>query len=113
MTQPFTKTSQNAADLYTWADLTTSDVGEAIVDTTLGDKTVQVSGTFNSATVVIQGSNDGSNWLTLVDGFNGALSFTVAGMATIHERPRFIRPSVSGGSSPSVTVTIQAARSIR
>lgn len=70
------------------------------------DKSVQVEGTFGGATVVIQGSNDGTNWRTLSDPSNAALSFAAAGLEAIQEHTRYIRPLSSGGTGTSVTVTI-------
>ena len=70
------------------------------------DKSVQVEGTFGAATVLIQGSNDGTNWRTLSDPSNAALSFTTAGLEAIQEHTRYIRPISSGGTGTNVTVTI-------
>ena len=68
------------------------------------DKTVQLIGTFGSATVVIQGSLDGTTWATLTDPQGDALSFTAAGLNLVAENVRYIRPSASGGSSQDIDV---------
>lgn len=70
------------------------------------DKSVQVEGTFGGATVIIQGSNDGTNWRTLSDPANTSLSFTSANIKAVQEHTRYIRPFSSGGTGTTVTVTI-------
>lgn len=75
------------------------------------DKTVQVSGTFDSGTVVIQGSNEDTptNWATLHSPDGTDLSFTAAGIEAILENPLWIRPAVTGeGATASITVSILA-----
>ncbi len=72
------------------------------------DKTVQVTGTIGSATITIEGSNDGSVWVTLSDPSGSPLSFTSAGLSTILENPLEIRPQTIGGSGTDVDVTIIA-----
>lgn len=74
------------------------------------DRSVQIEGTFDSATVVLQGSNDGTNWYTLTDPQGNAISKTSAALEQISEATRYIRPSVSSaGGSTSLTVTVFAA----
>lgn len=82
----------NAADMHRWSD-----------------RTVQVVGTFGAATVVIQGSNDNTNWVTLNDSNGAALSFTAAGMKVILENPIWIRAVSSGGTGTAVSVIVAGA----
>ena len=42
------------------------------------DRSAQIVGTFDSATITIEGSNDGTNYTTLTDPQGNALSFTTA-----------------------------------
>ncbi len=72
------------------------------------DKTVQVdSASYDSATVVIQGSNDGVVWFTLTNPNNDNLSFTADALEAILENPLYIRPSTSGGlGSADINVTL-------
>jgi hypothetical protein len=107
-------TERSFARLFTWPALSTGDIGDAMTGTALGDKTGQLSGNFNGATLIVEGSNtkDGT-YHTLSDPLGNALSFTSAGLFVIFERPQFIRPRVSGGSSPAITVTIEASKVIR
>ena len=85
-----------------------ADDGAPIARGDLSDKTVQVWGTFGGATVVIEGSMDGTTWATLKSPLDAALSFTAAGLAAILENPEFIRPRSSGGTGTAVKVAIGA-----
>lgn len=93
---------------YQWSPVTESDtVSYATiggVGTLAGS--VQVTGTFGSATVVLQGSNDGTNWVTLKDTSGTAISLTAAGASEFSTGMAYIRPSISGGSSQSLTITV-------
>src|SRR6266545_4288386 len=76
------------------------------IGSTHTDRGVQVEGTFDSATVLIVGSYDGTNYHTLT-GTAGALSFTTAGQSAIIESPPYINATHSGGGgSESITVTV-------
>ena len=70
------------------------------------ERTVQVSGTFGSATVVVEGSNDGTNWFALTKPAATAISFTAAGGASIVENPLYVRPKSTGGTASAILVTI-------
>jgi hypothetical protein len=94
---------------HTWEAVGNADVGAAVAAARFSDKSVQLAGTFGGATVVIQGSEDGTNWSTLHDMGGNALSFTAAGgPKQILENPRFIRPSSSGGTGTDVDVFMSA-----
>jgi hypothetical protein len=74
-------------------------------------KFFSVAGTFGSATVVVQGSNDGTNWVTLTTEGTTALSFTSAsGIKPIYENCKFIRLTTSGGTGTDLDAYIIAAR---
>lgn len=108
---PDIKPKAGGTRLITWETLTESDTAAAAEVPDYPDKTVTVTGTFGSATVVIQGSNDGTNWYTLSEIDGTALSFTVASETkTILENPLFVRASASGGSSQDVDIIIIAAK---
>lgn len=94
--------------VVTWALLTAANaVGAAIEMPGSSDRSVQIDGTFDSATVVFQGSNDGATWFTLTDPQGNAISKTSASLEMISELTRFIRPSTSGGGgSQSVNVRV-------
>lgn len=86
--------------------LATGDQGAPCEMVMASEKSVQVTGTFNTSTVVLQGSNDGTNWVTLTDPQGNALSFTSAALEAIEEHTRYVRPSVSGGTATALTVTL-------
>lgn len=92
--------------LATWATIGDSDTCTHIPMSGAADRSVQISGTFNSATVVMQGSNDGTNWFSLTDPQGNAISKTSASIEQIEELTRYIRPSSSGGSSSSTNVLL-------
>ena len=83
-----------------WAGFAASgDVGTAVQYENLTDRTVQITGTFTgSPTIVIEGSNDGTNYETLTDPQGNALSFTAAGLEAISENPKYIRPRATAGT---------------
>ena len=93
-----------------WTPLTSANPnGDAFEWIHGRDRSVQLTGTFGNATVLIQGSNDGTNYVTLTDPQGNALSFTTAGLEQIEEATRYIKPTSSGGDgTQSVTVTIFA-----
>jgi len=71
---------------------------------------MQATGTFDTATLVLQGSNDGSTWAGLSDEFDTAISLTAAGWYEIRTAARFIRPSTSGGGGSQDIDVILVAR---
>lgn len=97
----------------TWSAMTTSDVGSPVEMDKFNDKSVQLTGDFGSgATVAIQGSNEETptNWVTLRDAFENSLAALAVGTRPyqIVENMRWIRPVVTGGTSPSINVLISA-----
>jgi hypothetical protein len=99
------KNSLNGITLVTWA-LTDSDTGTAFPLPYAADLTVQVSGTFGSATAVLEGSNDGTNWSTLNAWIGTNTSFTAAGIRKAVENPGYIRAKTSGGTSATISVVV-------
>lgn len=69
-------------------------------------RSVQIAGTFGGSTVLVQGSNDGTNYATLTDPQGTAISKSTAAIEQIEEVTRFVKPSASGGTAQSVTVTL-------
>jgi len=97
----------------TWTGLGNAESGTPIKLASYQDKTVQVDGTFGSvaATVVIEGSNDGTTYYTLTDNNAAAITGTAAYFKLIAENPVYIRPTSSGGTGTSVNVTLVAVKS--
>lgn len=88
--------SHDRVILYTW-DLAAGETGDQVNLAQLADRTVQVTGTFDSASVALQGSLDGVNFVTLTDPQGNPLNFSSAGLETVVEMVRYARPVVTGG----------------
>lgn len=81
-----------------WEAITAANaVGDAKTLPAWTDRSVQIVGTFDSATIVLQGSNDGATWATLTDPQGNVISATSTKLEQIEECTRYIRPSASGG----------------
>lgn len=92
--------------LVTWTAIGDSDTCTGVSFPDGSDITVHILGTFAGATVVLQGSNDKTNWLGLTDPQGNAISKSAAGMEAVEEHPLWVRPSTSGGSGSSTTVIL-------
>lgn len=95
-------TVENTGDKYqvaSWTGLTGTENGDTLERSKLADKTVQIMGTLDGATVVLQGSMDGDTWVTLTS--DGTTEISGVGMFWVWENPRYIRPSISGGGASS------------
>lgn len=108
-------TNSQFSALFTWTGLLNGDTGAAIELDDWGDRTIQFTGTFGTGgTIVLQGSNDNSNWFSLTDPQGNAISKTAAGMETVMETPRYTRVSVTAGDgSTSLTAILFARRTQR
>jgi hypothetical protein len=97
--------------IATWETLTNGDQGAPIEMPGWNVRSVQILGTFDTSTLVIQGSNDGTNWATLNDLDGNALSFTAVGFAGVREISRYIRPAcTAGGGSTDIDVKLLLIR---
>lgn len=98
--------------IRTWTPLTTTNADGAPLAYSGFAASVQILGTFGvGGTVVIEGSNDGTNYVTLNDPAGAALSITAAGLKGIRENPAYIRPRVTAGDgTTSLTVTLAEAK---
>ena len=75
------------------------------------DRVWVATGTFGSATLAIQGSADGTNWVTLNDVNGNAATLTADGHRHVQATPRFMRPFLTvAGSGAAITVTCLARR---
>jgi hypothetical protein len=93
--------------VVTWASIGDSDTCTGVTTAQYNRKCFQVKGTFGSATVIAQGSNDaGTNYAALTDKGQTAIALTAAGIEEVGENPLMIRPSSSGGSGSSTTVVL-------
>lgn len=67
---------------------------------------MQVTGTFGSATITLQGSNDGTNFYAIKDFAGDDIALTAAGILEFSTAAAYIRPSSANGSADNVTVVI-------
>ncbi len=95
-----------------WSALTENDTAIAWDGGVMyPNKSVHVEGVTSGDTILIEGSNDESNYLTLTDKQGGYMSFVNDdGMKKIEENTRQIRPRVSGGTGVSANITIIASK---
>lgn len=105
---PVKDTGAATCQAFTWETLTESDTAATIepegTSGLLG--VMQSTGTFGGATVALQGSNDGTNFVALKDVTGTAIGLTAAGAVEFSTAMRYIRPSASGGSSQDLDITI-------
>jgi hypothetical protein len=81
-----------------WTGLLQGDDGDPYLTAPFADKSVQVYGTFDGATLVLEGSNNGTVWATLSDPQGNPLLFTAAKIEMVSEATKFIRPAITGGA---------------
>lgn len=78
----------------------------------MSDRCVQMKGTWDSASISLKGSNDGTNFEILRDPAGNSLTFTADGLKQVLENPRYLSPvSSSAGANANVTVTVFSVRS--
>lgn len=98
--------------LYTWTPLTETNAdGSPAMFVGSGDRTFQVTGTFGGGTIVLEGSLNGTDWFTLKDPSNTAISLTSAGLRTVLENCTYVRPRVTAGTGVSLTAVLMVRRS--
>ena len=103
---------QNDVHYAAWTPLANGDSGTPYGMSGFADRTVQIGGTFGTGgTVVVEGTNDGTNYATLNDPQGVAISKTSAALVGVAQITKFIRPRVSAGDgTTSITVTLLAHR---
>lgn len=98
------RNTANGAIIVTWPAMGNADSGSPFMLAFAANLTLQQSGTFGGATIVLEGSNDGVNWFTLTQqgGNNVAMSFTSIGVHSPVENPIYVRPRTSGGTGTAI-----------
>lgn len=97
-----------------WPAMAANDVGQALELPSYADKSIQISGTPGGATVVLEGSDNGSTYVTLSDPQGNALSFMDVALKFVVENVRYIRPHVTGGDgTTAITATLTANKSAK
>lgn len=92
-----------------WETLTEADTAAAVVlprPCPLGS--IVAVGTWGSATLILQGSIDGTNWFGLTDQAGNAVSLTANGGDVAVMPVRYIRPSASGGTGQDLDIRVLA-----
>lgn len=98
-TQTEVRGFQDYAIKVTWETLTeTNTTGEAFLIAAFNTIAIQFAGTFGGATIVLEGSIDGTTYFTLDDVEGAAISKTSAGMETSGDYALYVRPKVTGGT---------------
>lgn len=106
--QPVTKTNGTGDSvIFTWV-LGSGDTGEPVSLSDYSDRTVTMTGNFNSAAVALQGSNDKLTWMTQKDASDNTISKSSDDIELVGTNPTWTRPSAS--TVTSVTVIINAVR---
>jgi hypothetical protein len=86
------------AHVISWTGLLNGDTGVPVEMPGSHIRSVQILGMFGvGGTIVLEGSNDGTNYVTLTDPQGNAISKTSAGIEQVQEATRFIRPRVTAG----------------
>jgi len=99
--------------LVVWTLTATNEVGHPVTLHEFSDRTAQVTGTFDSAVVTLEGANI-DTYSTLTDPQGNAFSKATASIDTLMEVPFYMRPSSSGGGvSQSVVVSVLCRRTRR
>lgn len=94
-----------------WSGLLNGDSGDAYERPDYSDRSVQVTGTFGTGgTIVLEGSNDGTNYKTLTDPQGNPLSFTAAALEQVQELTRYVRPRVTAGDGTTSLVATLLVR---
>ena len=103
--------SRISGKIATWTSLTeTNNVGDKFEAIAYRDQTVQITGTFGGATITMQGSNDDVTWVTLKDTTGVDIEYSGTNrLVGILQAPRYVRPSISGGSGTSLKVVLASA----
>lgn len=91
--------------IFAWEGMASGDTAVAVELAQLADRSVQVSGAFDGATINIEGSINGVDYATLTDPQGNALSFTSGRIEGVTELVAYIRPAiVGGGASAAVDI---------
>ena len=89
-----------------WETVTENDTCTAVELGPHSDRSAQITGTFGSGNVSIEGSNDGTNYEILDDLGGTAITLSAAGLQGVGPLTRYIRPRTPTGTSVDVDVTV-------
>jgi hypothetical protein len=91
-----------------WAAMATGDTINALTVSAQAAVvgSVQFTGTFGGATVKLQVSNDGTNFVDMKDLTGASVTATAAGYFEFTTAGLYLRPTISGGTGDAVTATL-------
>jgi len=100
--------SLQTMQVITWSGMAGADTPVSTPTGHCIDLTVQITGTFGTTTVTLQGSMDDTTYATLNDtaGTPAALSFTTAGYKHVQERANYLKVGLSGGTGTALKVQV-------
>lgn len=108
---PF-ETSLDVA-VTTWTGLQADDDGEPVRLAVYSDRSIQITGEFDGASITIGGSNNGVTYHALTSTDSVILTLTEAALKQIVELPVYLKPRVfGGGAATNLTVIMAGRRSI-
>ncbi|MBR0660218.1 hypothetical protein [Neoroseomonas oryzicola] len=88
-----------------WAGLLNGDDGAPFEMPSGRQPSVHFAGTFGAGgAIVFEGSNDGTNYVTLNDTGGTTISKTSAALVAVREVPRYVRPRVTAGDGTTTLV---------
>jgi hypothetical protein len=104
----------HSVKIFTYAPITASNAdGAPIPFAEWADRSVQFTGTFGAAaTIIWEGSNDGTNYAILTDPQGNNISKTAAAIEGVLEITRWARPRLASGGdgSTSIVTTVLCRR---
>lgn len=95
-----------SAMLAVWIGVTEADTLSPVKLPEYGARSVSIQGTFGGATVVVNGSIDGTNYTGLTNPAGVAISKTSAAVVGVFESVVYYQPVASGGSSQILAVSM-------
>ena len=96
--RPIDQAFPGESSLISWTGLLNGDDGAPIQFGAFTDRSIQFVGTFGAGgTIVLEGSNDGVNYVVLTDPQGNNISKTSASIEAISEATRYVRPRVTAG----------------
>jgi hypothetical protein len=91
-----------------WTQVGDSDTCEPVSLADFADRSVQVEGTFGSATIALHGSNDGTNYRALKDSAGDDIAITAGDIVQINDLSLWVKPVTSGGTDSHLNITLVA-----
>lgn len=95
-----------SAMLAVWASATEADTFAAVKMPEYVQRTVSIQGTFGGATVVVNGSIDGTNYTGLTNPAGVAISKTSAAVVGVFESTQYYQPAASGGTGQVLVLSM-------